>query len=125
VHPASNAVESRRDFAPLVTLGPWDAPPSKNRQLQRLRDDRGRTGVFQENQGAYCHAPAGNGRIKLADRSDLEPKYVFETISEGRIRGGLRMPSWRVVLTDEQIWKATAYVMSAGDRLRYVDRCAT
>jgi len=25
---------------------------------------------------------------------------------------GLRMPAWREVMTDEEIWKATAYVMS-------------
>jgi mono/diheme cytochrome c family protein len=68
--------------------------------------------LFQEKQCAYCHGPSGNGGIKLAGRSDLNQNYVFETIAEGRASGGLRMPSWRGVLTDEQIWQATAYVMS-------------
>jgi len=68
--------------------------------------------LFQEKQCAYCHGQGGNGAIKLAGRSDLEPAYIFETIAEGRAKGALRMPSWRGVLTDDQIWQATAYVMS-------------
>ena len=68
--------------------------------------------VFQEKQCTYCHGQGGNGAIKLAGRSDLEPAYIFETIAEGRVKGALRMPSWRGVLTDEQIWQATAYIMS-------------
>jgi mono/diheme cytochrome c family protein len=68
--------------------------------------------LFQEKQCAYCHGPRGMGAIRLAGRSDLELKYVFETISEGRVDGALRMPSWRGVLSEEQIWQATAYVLS-------------
>jgi len=37
---------------------------------------------------------------------------VFQSIADGREGRGLRMPAWRDVLTDEEIWKATAYVMS-------------
>jgi mono/diheme cytochrome c family protein len=70
--------------------------------------------LFQEKQCAYCHGPGGNGAIKLAGRSDLEPSLVFQTIAEGRTRGDRRMPSWRGVLSDEQIWQATAYIMSLG-----------
>ena len=68
--------------------------------------------LFQEKQCAYCHGQGGSGAIKLAGRSDLEPAYIFETIAEGRAKGALRMPSWRGVLTDDQIWQATAYIMS-------------
>ena len=67
--------------------------------------------LFQDKQCAYCHGPNGNGAIKLAGRNDLEPNYVFDTISQGRSKGALRMPSWRGVLTEEQIWQATAYVL--------------
>src|ERR1700693_3832380 len=35
--------------------------------------------LFQEKQCAYCHGSSGNGGIKLAGRSDLNPNYVFET----------------------------------------------
>jgi mono/diheme cytochrome c family protein len=68
--------------------------------------------LFQGKQCAYCHGPARNGAIKLAGLSDLEPIYIFETIADGRVKGALRMPSWRGVLTDEQIWQATAYIRS-------------
>ncbi|HEY4040732.1 MAG TPA: cytochrome c [Rhodopila sp.] len=74
--------------------------------------------LFQEKQCAYCHGPSGNGSIKLAGRSDLNPNYVFETIANGRAKGALRMPSWRDVLTDEEIWQATAYVMSLSPPMR-------
>jgi mono/diheme cytochrome c family protein len=68
--------------------------------------------LFQEKQCTYCHGQGGSGAIKLAGRSDLEPAYIFDTIAEGRAKGALRMPSWRGVLTDDQIWQATAYIMS-------------
>src|ERR1700722_6391640 len=68
--------------------------------------------LFEEKRCAYCHGPAGDGPVKLAGRSDLEPTYIFETIANGRVKGSLRMPSWSGVLTDEQIWQATAYIMS-------------
>jgi mono/diheme cytochrome c family protein len=68
--------------------------------------------LFQEKQCAYCHGQGGSGAIRLAGRSDLEAAYIFETIAEGRVKGALRMPSWRGVLTDDQIWQATAYIMS-------------
>jgi cytochrome c oxidase cbb3-type subunit 3 len=70
--------------------------------------------LFQDKQCTYCHGQSGNGAIKLAGRSDLEPAYIFETIGEGRVKGSLRMPSWRGVLTDEQIWEVTAYIISLG-----------
>jgi len=68
--------------------------------------------LFEAKQCAVCHGPDGNGSVRLAGRSDLEPGYVFQTIAEGRVHAGRRMPSWRGVLTDEQIWQATAYVMT-------------
>jgi mono/diheme cytochrome c family protein len=68
--------------------------------------------LFQTKQCAYCHGADGKGGVQLADRSDLEPAQVFQTIAEGRVHGSRRMPSWGGVLADEQIWQATAYVMS-------------
>ena len=34
------------------------------------------------------------------------------SIAEGREKNGVRMPAWREVLTDKEIWEATAYVLS-------------
>jgi mono/diheme cytochrome c family protein len=67
--------------------------------------------LFLAKQCAHCHGEDGRGGVNLA-RRDLDPKGVFQSIADGREKSGLRMPAWREVLTDEEIWKATAYVMS-------------
>jgi mono/diheme cytochrome c family protein len=67
--------------------------------------------LYLEKQCSRCHGEDGNGGVNLARRA-LDPRGVFESIADGRMGRGLRMPGWRGVLTDEEIWKATAYVMS-------------
>ena len=67
--------------------------------------------LFLEKQCAHCHGEDGKGGVNLARRV-LDPKGVFQSIADGREKNGIRMPAWREVLTDEEIWKATAYVMS-------------
>jgi len=67
--------------------------------------------LFLQKQCAHCHGEDGRGGINLA-RRDLDPKGVFQSIADGREKSGLRMPAWREVMTDDEIWKATAYVMS-------------
>ena len=67
--------------------------------------------LFLEKQCAHCHGADGKGGVNLA-RRDLDPTGVFQSISDGREKNGIRMPAWREVLTDEEIWQATAYVMS-------------
>ena len=71
--------------------------------------------LFLEKQCAHCHGEDGRGGVNLA-RRDLDPKGVFQSIADGREKNGLRMPAWRDVLTDEEIWQATAYVMSISHR---------
>jgi Cytochrome c, mono- and diheme variants len=67
--------------------------------------------LFLEKQCAHCHGEDGKGGVNLA-RRELDAKGVFQSIADGREKSGLRMPAWREVLTDEEIWKAAAYVMS-------------
>jgi mono/diheme cytochrome c family protein len=67
--------------------------------------------LFLEKQCAHCHGEDGKGGVNLA-RRDLDPEGVFIAIADGRQKNGLRMPAWREVLTDEEIWQATAYVLS-------------
>jgi mono/diheme cytochrome c family protein len=67
--------------------------------------------LFLEKQCAHCHGTDGKGGVNLA-RRDLDPKGVFQSIADGREKSGIRMPAWREVLSDEEIWKATAYVLS-------------
>jgi mono/diheme cytochrome c family protein len=67
--------------------------------------------LFLGKQCAHCHGEDGKGGVNLA-RRDLDPKGVFIAIADGREKNGLRMPAWREVLTDDEIWQATAYVLS-------------
>jgi mono/diheme cytochrome c family protein len=67
--------------------------------------------LFLAKQCAHCHGVDGRGGINLTER-ELDPKGIFQSIADGREKRGLRMPAWRDVLTDEEIWQATAYVMS-------------
>src|SRR5215469_18296014 len=67
--------------------------------------------LFLEKQCAHCHGEDGKGGVNLARRV-LDPKGVFVSIADGREKSGIRMPAWREVLTDQEIWEATAYVLS-------------
>ena len=68
--------------------------------------------LYLEKHCSHCHGANGDGGVNLTNRDLSNPKYVFEAIAEGRERGSLRMPGWRGVLSEVQIWQATAYVMS-------------
>jgi mono/diheme cytochrome c family protein len=68
-------------------------------------------GLFLEKQCAHCHGEDGKGGVNLARRV-LDAKGVFTSIADGREKNGIRMPAWREVLTDQEIWQATAYVLS-------------
>jgi len=67
--------------------------------------------LFLEKQCAHCHGEDGKGGVNLARRT-LDAKGAFTSIAEGREKNGIRMPAWREVLTDKEIWEATAYVLS-------------
>ena len=67
--------------------------------------------LFLEKQCAHCHGEDGRGGVNLA-RRNLDPAGAFQSISDGREKNGIRMPAWREVLTDNEIWQATAYVLS-------------
>jgi mono/diheme cytochrome c family protein len=67
--------------------------------------------VFLEKQCAHCHGEDGKGGVNLARRA-LDAKGVFVSIADGRERNGIRMPAWREVMSDQEIWEATAYVLS-------------
>jgi mono/diheme cytochrome c family protein len=73
--------------------------------------------LFLAKQCAHCHGVDGQGGINLA-RRELDADGVFQSIADGREKNGLRMPAWREVLTDEEIWQATAYVMSISQQAK-------
>jgi mono/diheme cytochrome c family protein len=67
--------------------------------------------LFLEKQCAHCHGEDGTGGVNLTRRV-LDAKGVFVSIADGREKNGIRMPAWREVLTDQEIWEAVAYVLS-------------
>jgi mono/diheme cytochrome c family protein len=73
--------------------------------------------LFLEKQCAHCHGEDGKGGVNLARRV-LDAKGVFVSIADGREKNGIRMPAWREVLTDQEIWEATAYVLSISQASR-------
>ena len=61
---------------------------------------------------AYCHGTGGNGGGAPRLRGkDLEAAYVFKSISNGI--PGTSMPSFKSELSEEQIWKLVAFIVSA------------
>ena len=64
----------------------------------------------------YCHgegaAGGSSGAPSLQGRSDLSAQEIFDTISEGRIRGSNIMPAWKESLSQEDRWALTAYILS-------------
>lgn len=72
--------------------------------------------LYLEKHCSHCHGANGDGGVNLSSRDLSNPTAVFQAIAEGQERGSLRMPAWREVLSDAQIWQATAYVMSISHR---------
>ena len=68
--------------------------------------------LYLDKRCSHCHGPTGNGAVKLTNRDLSNPKNVFTAIAEGRQKGAMRMPALGDVLSNEEIWQATAYVMS-------------
>jgi mono/diheme cytochrome c family protein len=75
---------------------------------------RGRT-LFGE-ACSYCHgenaAGGGSGAPGLRGRTDLGQQDIFDTVSNGRIRGSNIMPAWKDALSESDRWSLTAYILS-------------
>jgi len=97
-----------------LALAGLQAQSSQAQEMPDLKDPKVIAAgheLFLEKQCAHCHGEDGRGGINLARRT-LDAKAVFTSIAEGRERNGIRMPEWRGVLSDDEIWQATAYVLS-------------
>ena len=101
----------------VVSVGLVGAVSSDESTIPDLSDPKvisaGRN-VFLKKHCSHCHGANGDGGINLTKRDLADPTYVFQAIAEGRERGSMRMPAAREVLSDEEIWQTTAYVMSIG-----------
>jgi mono/diheme cytochrome c family protein len=62
----------------------------------------------------YCHGFEGEGGkgASLQRRPDLTPDIIFNTISNGRVRGSATMPPWKSTLSEEEITQLVAYIIS-------------
>ena len=68
--------------------------------------------LFATNCGnAYCHGTGGlgGGAPQLRDRG-IPPAYAFKSISNGI--SGTSMPPFKSVISEEQIWKLVAFILS-------------
>ncbi|MFL6580860.1 MAG: c-type cytochrome [Burkholderiales bacterium] len=65
----------------------------------------------------YCHGFEGEGGkgASLQRRPDLTPEIIFNTISNGRVRGSSVMPPWKNTLSEEEITQLVAYIISLRD----------
>ncbi|HEX4985288.1 MAG TPA: cytochrome c [Burkholderiales bacterium] len=65
----------------------------------------------------YCHGQEGAGGkgAPLQRRPDLTPDLIFNTISNGRVRGSATMPPWKNTLSEEEIVQLVAYIVSLRD----------
>ncbi|WP_162888578.1 cytochrome c [Dechloromonas sp. HYN0024] len=63
---------------------------------------------------AYCHGQEGEaGKTRpFKTHTNWDPQAIFDTISNGRQRGGNIMPTWKDSIPPEEIWKIVAYIKS-------------
>ncbi len=61
----------------------------------------------------YCHGKEGGpARAPRLRGRTFDRDYLFNTIANGVIV----MPAWRGILSDEEIWKIVAYILSLSNR---------
>jgi mono/diheme cytochrome c family protein len=103
----------------VVFVGLVGAVSADDSKIPDLKDPKvisaGRN-VYLKKHCSHCHGANGDGGVNLTKRDLTDPSHVFQAIADGRERGSMRMPAARDMLSDEEIWQTTAYVMSIGLR---------
>jgi mono/diheme cytochrome c family protein len=89
---------------------PAALPEIPDRLMTPEMIDAGRL-LFSQKNCTQCHGVGGTGGVKLVGNT-LDPLAAFLTISNGRTRGAMRMPMWKGILSEDEIWQLSAYVMS-------------
>jgi hypothetical protein len=105
--------EECRDFCernPCVWLDGRTAQCLRDAESERPESYCGRHALFLEKQCAHCHGEDGTGGVNLTRRV-LDAKRIHFYRRRAREERH-RMPAWREVLSDQEIWQATAYVLS-------------
>jgi len=97
----------------IYWVAPADAEEGLDLRSQEIIQ-RGRA-LFGE-ACSYCHgenaAGGSSGAPGLRGRTDLGTQDIFETISNGRVRGSNIMPAWKESLSENERWALTAYILS-------------
>jgi mono/diheme cytochrome c family protein len=65
-----------------------------------------------------CHGAEGDaGKARpFRERVDWDPQAIHDVIANGRRRGANVMPAWKDSLSDDEIWRITAYIRSLGGK---------
>lgn len=95
---------------PAKTIGQTPTPPFDLKDPEII--ERGRV-FFNGKCNGYCHgkdAREGIDGPSLHGRGIDSPAFVFLTVSHGR--PGTAMPPWKDRISTDEIWLATAFVMS-------------
>ncbi|MBI3989686.1 MAG: cytochrome c [candidate division NC10 bacterium] len=68
--------------------------------------------IYNRNCTFYCHGQEGRPKLgpKLRGRQ-LDKDFLFKVMADGQSK----MPGFKGRLTDEQIWKLVAYILSLSD----------
>lgn len=63
---------------------------------------------------AYCHGYEGDAgkHVPFREHLDWDPVQIHAVITHGRRRGANVMPAWQGALSDDEIWRLTAYIRS-------------
>lgn len=101
-------------------LSPAEATNEVQLSEARMQIDLEQDSVIQEGKTrfirtcAYCHGQEGEaGKTRpFKTHTDWDPQAIFDTISNGRVRGGNVMPTWKDTIPPEEIWKIVAYIKS-------------
>ena len=105
-------------MAVVMGVGIWGAVTARGEETPDLKSPSlvqlGRD-LFSET-CTYCHgenaAGGASGVPGLQGRTDLGAQEIFDTISDGRIRGANIMPAWKESLSQGDRWALTAYILS-------------
>jgi mono/diheme cytochrome c family protein len=121
----------RRSSLPAWLAGAWLAavataagaqeapkPPDAQQLLDPQWVQEGR-GKFIQTCG-YCHGPEGDsGKHRpFRERVDWDPAAIHSVIANGRRRGANVMPAWKGALSDDEIWRITAYIRSLSGQVK-------
>jgi mono/diheme cytochrome c family protein len=63
---------------------------------------------------AYCHGFEGDAgkHVPFREHLDWDPAQIHAVITNGRQRGANVMPAWQGAISDDEIWRITAYILS-------------